>query len=535
MKLAPSSLFDAQWRIGTVLRWLVFACLTPGIVGVGILFSQEYLNRRAQLDRDTIGTARAMVQSVDSRLLRALTAAKALAASGPPAPHELQNFHRLACDAIQATQAGLNFVLSDESGQQLVNTLRDVGEPLPRHGNPASLERLFATGKPVISDLYIGGVLQKPVLSIEVPMVQEGKVIYSLSIGMLPSEFESILNAQKLPEGWVAVIFDSTGTTVARTRATDLFAGHKGTAQYIERIKQSPEGVMKTINQEGIRTMSFWSRSAETGWSVGIGIPQYLLDQELNDTMVWLGSGVLVVLALSLGLAWLASRKIALSVRALMAPAKAMVEGGIVDIPRLSIRESAEIAHEIHQASAMLRARTAALEAANRDLEQLAHVDGLTGLQNRLSMNDAMCMEFLRSCRTRTPYAVLFIDIDLFKRINDTYGHDKGDQVLQSMAGVLQSSLRETDFVARYGGEEFLAMLPDTECEEAIAVAEKVRSNVAQHAFPIPDHVTVSIGVAMVSMNDANQEDAVRRADLALYEAKECGRNMVRSYDKDRD
>lgn len=535
MKLAPSSIFNAQWRIGTVLRWLVFACLTPGIVGVGVLFSQEYLHRRAQLERDTIGTARAMVQSVDSRLLRALTAAKALAASGPPARHELQSFHRLAREELQATQAGLNFVLSDESGQQLVNTLREVGEPLPRHGNPANLARLFATGKPVISDLYSDGLPKQPVLSIEVPVVKDGQVIYGLAIGMLPSEFESILNAQKFPESWVAAIFDSTGTTVARTRATDLFVGRKGTTEYNERIMQSPEGVMKTVNQEGIRTVSFWSRSAETGWSVGIGIPQRLLDRELNDTMVWLGSGVLAVLALSLGLAWLAGRKIAMSVRALMAPAKAMVEGGIVDIPRLTIRESAEIAQEIRQASAMLRARTAALEAANQNLERLAHVDGLTGLQNRLSMNDAMCMEFLRSCRTRSPYAVLFIDIDLFKRINDTYGHDKGDQVLQCMAGVLQSSLRETDFVARYGGEEFLAMLPDTESEEAIAVAEKVRSHIAQHAFSIPDQVTVSIGVAMVSVHDANQEDAVRRADLALYEAKECGRNMVKSYDKSRE
>lgn len=532
MKFGFSHIFDAQWRIGTVLLWLVLACLTPGIVGVGVLFSQEYLHRRTQLERDTIGTARAMVQSVDSRLLRALTAAEALAASGPPARNELHHFHRLARAEIQATQAGMNFVLSDESGQQLVNTLLEIGEPLPHHGNPANLKRLFTTGNPIISGLYIGSVLKKPVLSVEVPVVGDGKVIYGLAIGILPSEFEGILDVQKFPEGWVAAIFDEAGTIVARTHEREHFVGQKGTAEFIQHIMQSPEGVMNTITREGIPTVSVWSRSAATGWSVGIGIPRRLLDRELNVTMAWLGSGVVSVLAFSLGLAWLAGRKIAISVRALTVSAKAMVEGRTVDIPRLTIRESAEIADEIRQATEMLSARATALEVANRDLKRLAHVDGLTGLENRLSMNEAMGKEFLRSRRTRSPYAVLFIDIDFFKKINDTYGHEKGDQVLRGIAGVLQSSLRETDLIARYGGEEFLAILPDTRSEEAVTVAEKVRSNVEQHSFPIPDQVTVSIGVAMASADDDNVEDTVRRADLALYKAKECGRNLVKSYEK---
>lgn len=517
-----------------MLLWLVFACLAPGIVGVGVLFSQEYLHRRTQLERDTIGMARAMVQSVDSRLFRALTAAQALAASEPPALHELPNFYRLARAELQATQVGMNFVLSNEHGQQLVNTLRDLGEPLPLHGNLANLERLFSTGKPVISDLYIGSVLKKPVLSIEVPVVKDGKIIYGLAIGMLPSEFEGILHAQKLPEGWIATVFDSAGTIVARSQAHDLFVGRKGSAEYIERILQSPEGVMKRVTQEGIPTVSVWSRSANTRWSVSIGIPQHLLDRELIVTTTWLSSGMFAVLTLSLGLALLAGRKIALSVRALTAHAKAMAEDAPVDLPKLTIRESADIAQELRRVSDLLRAKKAALGAANLELKRLIHIDALTGLQNRMSINDMMSSEFLRYCRTRNPYAVLFIDIDFFKKINDTHGHEKGDQVLQCMARVLQSSLRETDFLARYGGEEFVALLPDTQSEDAEAVAEKIRINVAKHEFPIPDQVTVSIGVAMVSVNDVDQGDAIRRADNALYEAKECGRNLVKSHIKDR-
>ncbi len=121
------------------------------------------------------------------------------------------------------------------------------------------------------------------------------------------------------------------------------------------------------------------------------------------------------------------------------------------------------------------------------------------------------------------------MDIDCFKEINDTFGHEAGDQVLRQMATVLKDSLRETDFVARYGGEEFLAILAETTAQGALATAEIVRGTVAKQSFPVVKQVTVSIGVAMALCEDKNEEEAVRRADCALYEAKENGRNAVRS------
>ena len=125
-------------------------------------------------------------------------------------------------------------------------------------------------------------------------------------------------------------------------------------------------------------------------------------------------------------------------------------------------------------------------------------------------------------------YVVLFMDIDYFKAINDTYGHDTGDQVLRHVATVLKDTLRESDFVARYGGEEFLAVLPETNAEGALRLAETVRQTVSRHAFPVAERVTVSIGVAMATDQDKNEEVAVRRADTALYQAKADGRNAVR-------
>jgi diguanylate cyclase (GGDEF)-like protein len=168
------------------------------------------------------------------------------------------------------------------------------------------------------------------------------------------------------------------------------------------------------------------------------------------------------------------------------------------------------------------------LVAANADLERLARIDALTGLQNRNSGIENLHLEYRRLKRSGSVYSILFIDIDRFKDINDSYGHHAGDQVLKQVAASLEASLRETDFVARFGGEEFVAILPDTNAEEALPIAEKLRSDIAAQAFPIPIQVTISIGISMACHSDRNAEDAVHRADSALYQAKEGGRNAVR-------
>lgn len=510
-----------------MLLWLVLACLLPGMLGVALLFAREYLNGRAQLERSTTATARAMVQSVDSQLFMARIVGQVLATSSVLARHDLEGFHQRAREVIATTKVGMNVVLSDRSGQQLVNTLREFGEKLPQHGNPAVLQRVFATGQSAISEIYLGGVLRKPVMSIELPVIFDGKVVYLLSIGLLASDFNGILAAQHFPPGWVVAIFDHTGTIVARTHSPEAFVGQKGTVEYIQRISESLEGSMKTVTREGIPTFSVWSRSPLTGWSIGIGIPQEILEGELMHTMIWLASGLVTLLAVGLGLAWGVGREIARSVRALTEPAIALGKGETMPVPEVSIEESAEVAVAIRQAGELLAARTAALVSANQELEQLARVDTLTGLQNRKSAHERLRFEFLRLKRSGHPYAVLFIDVDHFKRVNDTYGHETGDQVLRIMANVLSSSLRATDFVARYGGEEFLAILSETNLDGVLKIAEIVRHSVAEQLFPLVKQVTVSIGVAMAMSEDKDEEGAVRRADTALYQAKENGRNII--------
>jgi diguanylate cyclase len=129
--------------------------------------------------------------------------------------------------------------------------------------------------------------------------------------------------------------------------------------------------------------------------------------------------------------------------------------------------------------------------------------------------------------RSGSSHAVLFIDIDHFKQINDSFGHESGDEVLRQLAVVLSQAVRATDFTGRYGGEEFLVVLADTDAEGAQRRAEALRQSVAAHDFGVVRQLTVSIGVALARPQDKNEEEAVNRADQALYRAKAEGRNRV--------
>lgn len=171
--------------------------------------------------------------------------------------------------------------------------------------------------------------------------------------------------------------------------------------------------------------------------------------------------------------------------------------------------------------------RTAALEAAMLTLEQFSRRDALTSLPNRLAADERLRGEFVSMKRSGAPYAVMMLDIDNFKKINDTFGHAVGDDVLRYTSKAMRTSLRENDFVCRYGGEEFLILLPATDLEEARGVAEKVRLAVVTVRVPVAGCNTISIGVALATPSDADEEVALKVADDRLYEAKRSGRNRV--------
>jgi diguanylate cyclase (GGDEF)-like protein/PAS domain S-box-containing protein len=169
----------------------------------------------------------------------------------------------------------------------------------------------------------------------------------------------------------------------------------------------------------------------------------------------------------------------------------------------------------------------------NIELEQQALTDYLTNLYNRRYFMRRGEEEFKRTKRNGQPLTLLMLDIDNFKRVNDSYGHEAGDRALQEVARALKSNLREIDVLGRMGGEEFAVLLPDTSLEDAALLAERVRQTIENTPFEIPGDVlkiTVCIGVSAFAKGMSNIDDMFRNADAALYQAKNAGRNRTMKY-----
>ena len=171
-----------------------------------------------------------------------------------------------------------------------------------------------------------------------------------------------------------------------------------------------------------------------------------------------------------------------------------------------------------------------------RTIERLSMIDYLTNVPNKRCFDERICMEWKQAIREQTPISLLMMDLDKFKILNDTYGHQKGDFMLQSVSQVfIQSLKRPGDFIARWGGEEFAVLLPNTPVDGAVDIAERIRNDIANKEFICPDKtvlkVTLSIGVhSLIRVTDNSQhslEVFISNADNALYAAKDAGRNKV--------
>jgi diguanylate cyclase (GGDEF)-like protein len=182
-------------------------------------------------------------------------------------------------------------------------------------------------------------------------------------------------------------------------------------------------------------------------------------------------------------------------------------------------------------------AQQAAIAVENAQLyeqqKQEARIDAITGIFNRRGLNEMGCREISRAIRFDRSLSVIFLDIDHFKQVNDTYGHPIGDLVLKELADRLKKNLRTIDLFGRYGGEEFVIILPEADTEGALDVAERLRKIVEQTPFT-PDNlslwITISQGVSVLNADNRSLNTLIKQADEATYQSKEAGRNLVTLY-----
>ncbi|MFC3121877.1 ligand-binding sensor domain-containing diguanylate cyclase [Agaribacter flavus] len=177
----------------------------------------------------------------------------------------------------------------------------------------------------------------------------------------------------------------------------------------------------------------------------------------------------------------------------------------------------------------LVEEKTSALTEANMRLRELVTLDPLTGILNRRGFNQAAARDYAAQTRTQLASSIIMFDIDFFKKVNDSYGHEIGDIVLNKLSDFVKSQLRSSDVFSRWGGEEFIILLPATELEVSTCIAEKLRKTVSEQLLTASERtisLTITCGVVEVS-NSENLEEAIRRADALLYQGKNMGRNTV--------
>jgi signal transduction histidine kinase len=339
------------------LTWVVVAAALPVWLGSVLLLYQVHVRERALDERNAGATARALSALVDRELARAQTAAEILATSPALLAGDLAAFHERTSAALHA-EIGDVVVLSDASGQQLLSTASAYGEALPVHGNPQQVRKVLESGRPSVSGVYAEGAMRTPVVSVDVPVFREGKVVKALSVALLPRRLGELLRAQRLPDGWVASIFDGGGVIVARTDGEDRFVGQKGPPALLEAIARTSEGMVHSEIFDEIPVSSVFSRSPVSNWAVTIGVPT----KELT-TRLWHSLGIsvaitLVLMALGIVAAHWLGERLARPIRALIAPALAHGRGERVELPPLDLAEADDLGRALAEGSRLLQERT---------------------------------------------------------------------------------------------------------------------------------------------------------------------------------
>lgn len=282
---------------------------------------------------------------------------------------------------------------------------------------------------------------------------------------------------------------------------------------------KSGNGFQQVVTENGEAMLAGYATVPAAGWTIVAMKPVQTTLTPLNSLLLQVLKNSVPFALLTLLLALILAQRIALPLWQLARKASQMDTSNVA-------KEIGGIRSWYYEASQIKRAMLAGIGLMQEKIGRLkseVQTDPMTGLLNRRGLNTVL--EYFQT--SQQPFAVLSLDIDYFKRVNDTFGHDVGDGVIKTVARQLEQGARQTDVICRNGGEEFLMILPAASREVALDIAERVRERIAGQMLEPVGHITLSIGVAFWAANEERMELAFKQADDALYQAKNAGRNRV--------
>jgi PAS domain S-box-containing protein len=300
---------DTGLGIRLRLACLAAVCVLPVLIGSGFLVFHSYRLKRELMDRDMLHTARALTQVVDRELGNMEASLTVLATSPSLDSGDLKAFHHQALMVLQEYEGG-DIILADASGQQLVNSFRPFGTQLPRRAVRDEVRRVYATGKPSITNLFLGAVTGRPLIGVDVPVIRDGRVIYDLAMTLPAGRIAAVLKQQNLPPDWIGSILDGDHMIVARTRLPERFVGSHITSAFQLAIKAG-SGTSEFTNLEGTRVINSFTCSPMSGWTVVIGVPKSIFMAEVWHWLWWMIAATVVLSTVGIWLAVLIARSVA--------------------------------------------------------------------------------------------------------------------------------------------------------------------------------------------------------------------------------
>ncbi|MBI4804889.1 MAG: PAS domain S-box protein [Desulfovibrio sp.] len=351
---------------------LILACVVPLGIAACLLVYTVYQEKRQDISRHLLETTRTFSLLVDQEQNEIITALHVLATSPALNTADYAGFHAQA-RMVLAKYPDADIILADATGQQLVNSYLPLKSPLPKRRMTPRLIELFASRKQSVSGLFKGTVTGRNLVSVDVPVIRDGRVAYDLAMTLPVDNLIKVLDLPKLPPEWTATILDDSGVVVARTLDQEKFIGKQAAMPVLDNHKKlAPEGVFQAMSLAGFPVLAGYSQSAASGWTMVVSVPEAVVMRDLWRWLSWALGGTVLLGSLGVFIALRLGNKIATSVKTLSAQATAMGIGGTAQAGPIEFKEAGEVAQSLAKAKELLAQREDALRESKAEAERRA-------------------------------------------------------------------------------------------------------------------------------------------------------------------
>ena len=403
------------------------------------------------------------------------------------------------------------------------------------------LQLVWATGKFAIGEYQLGRVTGREGINFGYPLKDDaGKVTGVAFVAVDLNNLNRMASATPLPPRGILTVVDREELVLARKPTTAARIGQKlRNPIVVEALRSGRSGTFRAKGTDGDDRLFAYETIADNPQDaiplrILISLPLNVVFAEANRAFVINLSGIVVATVLLLIAAWYGAEIFMLRKIRLLLSAAGRVHAGDLGT-RTGLRhdgdEIAQVGVAFDQMTIALQRRDAELKQALEDLREQAITDSLTGLLNRRYLREFLPRELTRARRNHATLAMVMIDLDYFKRVNDVFGHGAGDLVLRELGALLRKSVRASDIACRFGGEEFVVVMPESSIEGAVQKSEAIRAAVKdldlQYDGQSIGRISASFGVALYPAHAGDADALIRAADEALYRAKSEGRDRV--------